>query len=184
MTSPAPESAQDSSPTAQPDDTSPAPLTGHPSPALTPPATGDESSEPAAGGAPDRRHWLIAAGDVSAVGLEMGLSVAIGLGAGWWLDRKLGTHRVCSLVGLLVGIGAAFLGLWKGVRRAQRAAAREELAAAPMAAALPPGSLQPKATGCIGDPDPGRPPQPAEQGTCADAGAGGDPQTGGLSREP
>ena len=45
----------------------------------------------------------------SAVGLEMGVAVAIGYGLGWYLDSKLGTKPTFTLVGLLLGIAAAFL---------------------------------------------------------------------------
>ena len=42
-----------------------------------------------------------------AVGLEMGISIAIGIGAGSWLDTRYGTRPVFFWVGFVVGLGAA-----------------------------------------------------------------------------
>jgi F0F1-type ATP synthase assembly protein I len=44
---------------------------------------------------------------LSAVGLEIGLSVAIGALAGYWLDEKLSTGPYLTMVGLLFGVAAA-----------------------------------------------------------------------------
>jgi ATP synthase protein I len=46
------------------------------------------------------------------VGLEMGISVALGVAGGMWLDRKVGTHHLFGLIGLLIGVVAAFRALW------------------------------------------------------------------------
>jgi ATP synthase protein I len=56
----------------------------------------------------------------SAVGLEMGVAVAIGYGAGWWLDETFGTKPYLTLVMLLLGIAAAFLGLIRAARAFSR----------------------------------------------------------------
>jgi F0F1-type ATP synthase assembly protein I len=50
--------------------------------------------------------WRLAA-RYSAVGIEMAAAVAMGTGAGWWLDSKLGTDPVFLIFGIIVGIGAA-----------------------------------------------------------------------------
>ncbi|MBM4318473.1 MAG: AtpZ/AtpI family protein [Deltaproteobacteria bacterium] len=60
-----------------------------------------------------------------AVGLEMGISVALGAGFGLWLDRKLGTRPICTLLGLLFGLGAAARALWRVVKQAEAEAERE-----------------------------------------------------------
>lgn len=60
------------------------------------------------------------------VGLEMGISVALGAGFGLWLDRKLGTGHLCTLIGLFFGIAAAGKALWRVVKQAQAEAAQEE----------------------------------------------------------
>jgi len=41
----------------------------------------------------------------------MGVAVAIGYGAGWWLDSKFNTKPVLSIVMLLVGVAAGFRSL-------------------------------------------------------------------------
>ena len=52
----------------------------------------------------------------SALGLEMGISAAIGYGAGWWLDKKFGTKPYLTLVMILLGIAAGFLSLYRTVK--------------------------------------------------------------------
>lgn len=66
-----------------------------------------------------KKMWR-AAVDVGAVGVEMGLSVAIGYIGGWWLDEKLGTAPYLSLLGLLAGVGAAGNALWRTARRLKK----------------------------------------------------------------
>jgi ATP synthase protein I len=44
----------------------------------------------------------------SSIGIAMVLSVFFGLAAGYWLDGRFGTRPVFILVGLLVGLVAAF----------------------------------------------------------------------------
>ena len=55
----------------------------------------------------------------SAVGLEMGIAVALGYGAGWWLDTKFGTSYL-KIVGLLFGIAASFMTLVRVARDLSR----------------------------------------------------------------
>jgi ATP synthase protein I len=47
----------------------------------------------------------------SALGLEMGLSVAIGLAIGYYLDRYFQTKPWLTLIFLILGVAAAFLSL-------------------------------------------------------------------------
>jgi hypothetical protein len=57
---------------------------------------------------------------VGAVGLEMGIAVALGYLGGRWLDGRLGTDPYLGLAGLLLGVGAAGKALWdtaRGMRR-------------------------------------------------------------------
>lgn len=54
----------------------------------------------------------------SAVGLEMGIAVAIGYVAGTWLDSKLGTEPYLMVVMLIFGIGAAFNAVYFAAKRA------------------------------------------------------------------
>lgn len=62
----------------------------------------------------------------SSVGLELGLSVAIGLLVGWWLDSHLGTTPWLMLLWLVFGSIAGFRGVVRAVKRADRAAEQEE----------------------------------------------------------
>ena len=57
------------------------------------------------------------AGRVGAIGIEMGISVAIGGLGGAWLDEKFGTAPVLGIVGLLLGIAAAGRALWSTARK-------------------------------------------------------------------
>jgi ATP synthase protein I len=65
-----------------------------------------------------RKMWAVAL-RYSALGLEMGVATAIGYGAGWWLDRRLGTKPYLMLVMLLLGIAAGFRSLYRAARRSQ-----------------------------------------------------------------
>jgi len=64
--------------------------------------------------------------NASSVGLELGLSVAIGLLVGWWLDQHLGTQPWLMLLWLVFGLVAGFRGIFRAIKRADAAAAREE----------------------------------------------------------
>jgi len=45
---------------------------------------------------------------VSAIGIEMGVALAIGMGIGWWLDRTFGTRPWLLVLFTLFGIVAGF----------------------------------------------------------------------------
>jgi ATP synthase protein I len=64
----------------------------------------------------------------SSVGIELGLSVAIGLLVGYYLDKWLGTEPWLMLLWLTLGLVAGFRGVIRAVKRADRAA--EEMDAA------------------------------------------------------
>ena len=63
--------------------------------------------------------WKTAA-EVGSVGIEMGLSVAIGVIAGQWLDERFDTSPWWSLILLVCGLGAAAKALWRTAARVQR----------------------------------------------------------------
>ncbi len=48
---------------------------------------------------------------LSGIGWYVAGSIGIGLGAGWLLDRQFGTEPVLLLVGLVLGVIAAFVGM-------------------------------------------------------------------------
>lgn len=80
---------------------------------------------------PDRKQ-LNRLARSSAVGLEMGISVVVGLLGGRWLDGKTGTAPWLMLLGLLLGTVAGFRGLMRMARDAQRhAKSQEEIATKP-----------------------------------------------------
>lgn len=54
------------------------------------------------------------------LGLEMGLSVAIGIGIGYYLDRYFKTSPILSIVFLLFGIAAGLKRLYEVYKRAER----------------------------------------------------------------
>jgi ATP synthase protein I len=63
--------------------------------------------------------WAVAA-RLSAVGLELGVSVAAGYAIGWWLDRRLGTGPYLTVLLLLCGVAAGFRAIWRETRAYRR----------------------------------------------------------------
>jgi ATP synthase protein I len=61
-----------------------------------------------------------------AVGLELGMSVVIGILVGMWLDSRLGTSPWLLLLFLVLGVVAGFRGVLRAVKRVDRAVAEEE----------------------------------------------------------
>ena len=54
------------------------------------------------------------------LGIRLGLSVAIGLGGGLLLDNWLNTTPIFTLIGMVLGIGAAMVTIWTVARDAMR----------------------------------------------------------------
>lgn len=54
------------------------------------------------------------------LGLRLGVSVAIGLGGGLLLDNWLRTSPIFTLIGMVLGIGAAMVTIWNVARDAMR----------------------------------------------------------------
>lgn len=52
-------------------------------------------------------------GYFASLGLSMGLAILIGLGIGYWLDKKFDTQPVLLMVGLGFGIAAGFSNIYK-----------------------------------------------------------------------
>lgn len=66
---------------------------------------------------PEARKQLKETAGVGAVGIEMGLAVAVGYFLGHWLDGRFGTTPYLTYFFLLIGIAAAFKGLIRTARR-------------------------------------------------------------------
>jgi F0F1-type ATP synthase assembly protein I len=54
------------------------------------------------------------------LGIRLGVSVAIGLGAGLLLDNWLRTSPIFTLIGMVIGIAAAMYTIWDVARDAMR----------------------------------------------------------------
>lgn len=54
------------------------------------------------------------------LGIRLGVSVAIGLGGGLILDNWLHTSPLLTLIGMVLGIGAAMATIWSVARDAMR----------------------------------------------------------------
>jgi len=65
--------------------------------------------------AESKQMWRTTA-QVGAVGLEMGIAVAVGYLIGNWVDGKFDTTPLFGLIGLGVGVGAAGKALWRTAR--------------------------------------------------------------------
>ncbi|MCA9575054.1 MAG: AtpZ/AtpI family protein [Polyangiales bacterium] len=69
---------------------------------------------------PEGRKQLKALGDVSTIGIEMAVSVIVGLVGGRWLDDTFATGRVFEIIGLLAGLAAAFRSLYRVARKVKQ----------------------------------------------------------------
>lgn len=66
-----------------------------------------------------QQHWNGLAGP-GTVGLEVVLSIAVGLLGGAWLDGKLDTNPWLTLIGLFYGLAAAGRSIYRAHGRAKR----------------------------------------------------------------
>ena len=62
----------------------------------------------------------------STVGMELVLSVLIGLFGGRWIDQKLHTGGGFALLGFALGTVAGFRSLWRAAKRMEREADRSD----------------------------------------------------------
>ena len=67
-------------------------------------------------GEPRPANWAIAFD----LGIRLGISVILGLGGGLLLDSWLQTSPIFTLIGMVLGIGAAMYTIWDVARDAMR----------------------------------------------------------------
>jgi ATP synthase protein I len=65
-------------------------------------------------------------GSYGSVGLELALSVLVGLFGGRWLDSKLGTAPWLTWIGLGLGIIAGYRAIWLALKQANREAKKAD----------------------------------------------------------
>jgi F0F1-type ATP synthase assembly protein I len=68
----------------------------------------------------EQRRTAAGIGVALDLGVRLGVSVGIGLGAGLLLDNWLHTSPIFTLIGMVVGIGAAMYTIWDVARGAMR----------------------------------------------------------------
>ncbi len=78
----------------------------------------DSAGERGSGGPPSTRppNWALGLD----LGIRLGVSVAIGLGGGLLLDNWLKTIPLFTLIGMVLGIGAAMVTIWSVARDAMK----------------------------------------------------------------
>jgi ATP synthase protein I len=76
-------------------------------------------------GSPMRQQWK-AVGSYGTVGLEIVLSILLGLFIGQWLDSKLGTEPLFAIFWFFAGLAAGGKAIWRTWKDMQAEAAREE----------------------------------------------------------
>jgi len=69
--------------------------------------------------APGEPAWK-SVGELASIGMTMVLATVIGLAGGYYADRWLGTSPWLTLVGLGLGIVAAFVSLFRAAKGAER----------------------------------------------------------------
>jgi ATP synthase protein I len=68
----------------------------------------------------ETRRWLKEMAYFSSIGLQLALSIFIGLFAGIYLDRRFDTSPWLTLVGLLMGIAAGFRNIGLAIKKSRR----------------------------------------------------------------
>jgi len=68
---------------------------------------------------PSSRKGLSGA-DFAGVGIQFAVAIIVFLFAGQWLDKRVGTNGLFTIVGVFVGGGAAFYNMYRKITAAQR----------------------------------------------------------------
>ncbi|HYQ18833.1 MAG TPA: AtpZ/AtpI family protein [Polyangiaceae bacterium] len=72
-----------------------------------------------------QQDWK-ALGNYGTLGMEIALSVVVGLFGGQWLDKKLHTGGILTWVGFAYGLAAAGRAIYRAVRKSNREAEEAE----------------------------------------------------------
>ncbi|HEU4748969.1 MAG TPA: AtpZ/AtpI family protein [Gemmatimonadaceae bacterium] len=62
----------------------------------------------------------LSAADFAGVGIQFAFAIIVFLFAGQWLDNRIGTNGVFTIIGVFVGAGAAFYNMYRKIAAAQR----------------------------------------------------------------
>lgn len=62
----------------------------------------------------------LSASDFAGVGIQFAVAILAFLFAGQWLDNRIGTRGVFTIIGVFVGAGAAFYNMYRKIAAAQR----------------------------------------------------------------
>ena len=74
----------------------------------------------------DRRAFYRELGRYSALGLEMAVSVVIGLAVGYYLDKWLGTGPWMTVIWIAIGFAAGVRSLYRAALRSGKDPGKEE----------------------------------------------------------
>ena len=86
---------------------------------MTDDEAGDHPARPATTARPARDDGPSAAG-LAGLGFQILASILVSLYAGQWLDRRFGTKGIWTVVGVLLGAGAAVYSAYRRLTAAQR----------------------------------------------------------------
>lgn len=67
----------------------------------------------------DNSPTPLTAGRWSAVGIQIGVSVALGAFGGMWLDDRFGTDPLFVLLGIFLGLTAVFIDIYRLMKKTQ-----------------------------------------------------------------
>src|SRR2546423_8628337 len=59
-------------------------------------------------------------GDFAGLGIQFALAIVLFLFAGQWVDNRLGTNGLFTVVGVFVGAGGAFYSMYRKISAAQK----------------------------------------------------------------
>jgi ATP synthase protein I len=74
----------------------------------------------------ERKALFRTLGRYSALGFEMALSVVIGMGIGYYLDKWLGTSPWLTILWLVFGFAAGLKGLYRAARQYEKESEKDE----------------------------------------------------------